>query len=378
MTEGLAIKKEADLILDESKHEVAIKTEHTAGETSDQTKKKKAKGGRPRVNSDVIEHGGTTTSASDSSMARSYGPTDSNTTTTTRSVNEVIPKVWIISNFAAPIMAQIAVEVLKKGDKVVLGCSPGGEKEQELLKQADRLRQRCPDRCIVVELDIKNFALCQSSISKALVQFGRIDIVVNCTNQVYVGALEETEEWHMRGQLDHTFYGAVNMIQAALPIMRRQYFGHFVNITDVTGNIGTPGLAILSGAMHALEGYLEALACEVAPFNLKVTIVENPMEVTLLTSPLVFADENSRYGPETQAGKLREILSKTNTFPTLAFKSAIYTVVSVGGLENPPGRIIVGQDAIAQIKDKLAVLSEDLEDYSAISKYADFEEYNLI
>ena len=72
-----------------------------------------------------------------------------------RSVNEVIPKVWIISNFSVPIMAQIAVEALKKGDKVVLGCCPGGDNEPKLLRHADRLRQRCPDRCIVVELDVK-------------------------------------------------------------------------------------------------------------------------------------------------------------------------------------------------------------------------------
>lgn len=199
----------------------------------------------------------------------------------------------------------------------------------------------------------------------------------SCTNRVYAGALEEVEEWHMRGQMDQTFYGAVNMIQAALPLMRKQFFGHFVNVTDVTGNIGTPALSLLSGAMHALEGYLEALACEVAPFNLKVTIVESPMEVSLLTIPLVLANPLSQYGPETPAGKLRTIVNSSNVFPEVAFRNTVHTVVSVGGLENPPGRIVVGKDAITQIKDKLALLSEDLEEFSAVSISADYEDYNI-
>lgn len=201
--------------------------------------------------------------------------------------------------------------------------------------------------------------------------------IYSCTNRVYMGALEEVEEWHMRAQLDQTFYGAVNMIQAALPLMKKQFFGHFVNISDVTGNIGTPALSLLSGAMHALEGYLEALACEVAPFNIKVTIVESPIEVSLLTIPIVLANALPQYGPDTPAGKLRSIVNNSNMFPELAFRHTVHTVVSISGLENPPGRIVVGKDSIMQIKDKLALLSEDLEEFAAVSISADFEDYDI-
>lgn len=102
--------------------------------------KKKGKPGRPR-----IHHDNQGAVAGSRTQQSGYSV----------SVNEVIPKVWVISNFSVPFMAQIAVEALKKGDKVVLGCCPGGEGEPKLLKQADRLRQRYPERCIVVELDIK-------------------------------------------------------------------------------------------------------------------------------------------------------------------------------------------------------------------------------
>lgn len=107
---------------------------------SNKPPKKKGKPGRPRIHHD-----------NQGTVAGSRMPQSGYSV----SVNEVIPKVWVISNFSVPFMAQIAVEALKKGDKVVLGCCPGGEGEPKLLKQADRLRQRYPERCIVVELDIK-------------------------------------------------------------------------------------------------------------------------------------------------------------------------------------------------------------------------------
>lgn len=185
------------------------------------------------------------------------------------------------------------------------------------------------------------------------------------------------EEWHFRNQMDLTFYGAVNMIQAVLPLMRKQFFGHIINIADVNGNIGTPALSLVAAAMHALEGYAEALAFEVAPFNIKVTIVESPMEVNLFTTPMVFAPSLPQYGPETTVGKVRRVLGEANVFPTEAFKHTVHTVISIGGLDNPPGRIIVGKDAIHQIKDKLAMLSDDLEEFQNVSYSADFAKYDL-
>lgn len=71
------------------------------------------------------------------------------------SANEIIPKVWIIANYSVAVAASIATQILIKGDNVVLGCSPGGHNEQYLLRQADRLIQRFPGRCIAVELDIR-------------------------------------------------------------------------------------------------------------------------------------------------------------------------------------------------------------------------------
>lgn len=116
----------------------------------DQTKgKRKSKPGRPGRPKLHLDEGGDVLAADLNRPSVLSGPNS------THSVNEVIPKVWIISNFSIPVMAQVAFSTLKKGDKVVIGCCPGGDNEPTLLRKADRLRQRFPDRCIVVELDVR-------------------------------------------------------------------------------------------------------------------------------------------------------------------------------------------------------------------------------
>lgn len=154
--------------------------------------------------------------------------------------------------------------------------------------------------------------------------------------------------------------------------------------------------------MHALEGYLEALACEVAPFNIKVSIVETPLEVSLFTVPAVIADAApARYGADTVAGRMRALVqaggvrpaysysdwggceggpdseNEGRMFPVQAMRETVHTVLSIGGLENPPGRVIVGKEAIGQIKTKLALLSEDLEEFMDVSVSADYADYHL-
>lgn len=105
--------------------------------------------------------GASTASASTSRNSKANGSSNSNNSNANvnvnhmRKVNEVVPKVWVISNFMILVCQQIAVDALKKGDIVVLGCTPGGASEQEVLKKAEKLRQKYPERCLIVELDIR-------------------------------------------------------------------------------------------------------------------------------------------------------------------------------------------------------------------------------
>ena len=112
------------------------------------------------------------------------------------------------------------------------------------------------------------------AIEAAVARFGRIDVVMNNAGYGIVGAAEETPEAELRAQMETNFFGAVAVTQAALPILRNQKSGAIVNISSLGGQLSFAGFSAYSASKFALEGYSEALAGEMAPFGVKVLIVE--------------------------------------------------------------------------------------------------------
>lgn len=104
----------------------------------------------------------------------------------------------------------------------------------------------------------------------------------------------------MRDQFETIFFSQVNYIKAALPVLREQHTGHIVVLTSIGGHIGTPGMPMYTAATWALEGFCDSLAYEIAPFNVKVTIVQPHKEIQSLTNKLVFAPALSAYSTASQ------------------------------------------------------------------------------
>ncbi len=111
-------------------------------------------------------------------------------------------------------------------------------------------------------------------MAAAIARFGRIDVLLNNAGYGIVGALEETPDTELRAQMETNFFGAVRVIQAVLPSLRRQGGGAIVNISSMGGQLSFGGFSAYSASKFALEGMSEALAQEVAPFDIKVLIVE--------------------------------------------------------------------------------------------------------
>lgn len=152
-----------------------------------------------------------------------------------------------------------------------------------------------PGTCALLECDVRQIWLCQSSIAEAEERFGRIDVVVNTASKsltpwmvewgvlivAFVGAVEEISDWNFREQLEVNFFGTANIIRCALPGMRRRRSGHIINITGLSipvdifhayllaGQIGTPSLSLLSAAHHAVEGYSEVFPHNVPFIDLR-------------------------------------------------------------------------------------------------------------
>ncbi|MGA5338172.1 SDR family NAD(P)-dependent oxidoreductase [Streptomyces griseoincarnatus] len=157
--------------------------------------------------------------------------------------------------------------VLEAGDNVVVTS-----RKPEALAS---LRAEHPDQLEAVALDVTSASQSRGVVAAAVERFGSVGVVGNNAGYATSGSIEDFPEDEFRAQVDTNLYGVVNMTWAVLPVMRRQRSGHIVQISSVGGRVGgTPGLSAYQTAKFAVEGFSEALANEVAPFGVKVTIVE--------------------------------------------------------------------------------------------------------
>jgi NAD(P)-dependent dehydrogenase (short-subunit alcohol dehydrogenase family) len=123
-------------------------------------------------------------------------------------------------------------------------------------------------------MDVDSDTSVTSGFETLLGQHGRIDAVVACAGWGLAGAAEQTPITDARDQMETNFFGAVRVVQEALPVMRRQQRGRIILISSIGGIIGIPFQSFYSASKFALEGYGESLAYEVAPFGIQVTLVE--------------------------------------------------------------------------------------------------------
>jgi NAD(P)-dependent dehydrogenase (short-subunit alcohol dehydrogenase family) len=346
--------------------------------------------------------------------------------------------VWFITIGTSPIAIALAKQVLDHGDYVVAGVVPlefekrEGQSEEfrgflDEVKKAERWRERLR----VVGLDARVVSQCQAAIAEAVEAFGRIDVLLGSTSEAVIGSIEELAQSSrtislVQDTFETNFFANVNIIKAVLPFMRQRKNGHIIMLTGITGHLGTPGLGMYCSSQWAIEGYCDSLAYEVAPFNIKMSIVQANMEVNVLTNrmtsvpplpeysqaenpaPLardIFsglldkldrannpssltedkspADSTSATSPddtmhEPSTGDLLSSDTVTSLYPPLPplFKASliaetVHALTAIGGHDNPPARHIVGFEGVTAVKDKLKTTSEELEDFIEVSNAVD-------
>lgn len=216
------------------------------------------------------------------------------------------PRTWLLSHALSPLIVRLIRLLLAHGDYVV-ACLPPHEMEDED-RSADfrdlvteckstsrRDREGWRDRLRAIRCDARDAGQCIAAVAEAQAVFGRIDILLCCGYESVVGTVEELTAGPpvvrnlVRDQFESIFFAHINFIKAALPRLRAQHTGHIIALTSIGGHIGTPGFPITTSATWALEGYCDSLAYEVAPFNVKVTIVQPNKEVQTLTNRIIFA-----------------------------------------------------------------------------------------
>ena len=218
------------------------------------------------------------------------------------------------------------------------------------------------------QLDVTHPADALTAARAAQEQFGRIDVLVNNAGNFYAGFFEELSDDQVRGQLDTLLFGPMNVTRAVLPVMRKQRSGLVLTISSTAGLVGGPFCTAYAAAKFGVEGWMESLAPEIAPFGINTMLVEPGFFRTdLLTA------DSTTYAPasiDDYATRTRETIAAWTSMngkqggDPAKLAAAIVKLV---GLDQPPTRFAAGADAIQTFEAKANTLLAQAHAHRALS-----------
>ncbi|QIE95466.1 oxidoreductase [Pantoea stewartii] len=220
-------------------------------------------------------------------------------------------------------------------------------------------------------LDVTDVERIAETVKEIVATVGPVDVLVNNAGYGHEGILEESSLEEMRRQFDVNVFGAVAMIKAVLPEMRQRRCGHIINITSMGGFITLPGISYYCGSKFALEGISETLGKELAPFNVKVTAVAPGSFRTdwagrsMSRSARTLPDYDALFDPIRQA---RQEKSGNQPGDPVKAAQAILTLIES---QSPPTHLLLGSDALTLVRQKLAALHHEIEQWESLTLSTD-------
>ena len=273
-------------------------------------------------------------------------------------------KVWLVTGASTGFGRELVEYLLGQGARVVATA-----RKVEALQD---LGTRYPEHVLVAAMDVTDQAQVDAAVSAAEKRFGRVDVLVNNTGYGMVGAVEESAEAEFRPMFEANVFGLIRVTQAVLPGMRRQGSGHIVNVSSIGGLVATPGFGMYNATKFAVEGLSEALAQEVGPLGIRVTIVEpGPFRTKFLGKAGGEAERRiSDY--DGTAGKMRVYFTEQDGKQAGDPQKAVEAMVKAVEAEHPPLHLLLGGSTIPRVKAKIEALQKDVAAWEAVTIGADY------
>jgi NAD(P)-dependent dehydrogenase (short-subunit alcohol dehydrogenase family) len=235
----------------------------------------------------------------------------------------------------------------------------------------DDLCQRHPGRIHPLRLDVTDRDAVFATTATAVDLLGRLDVVVNFAGYGLHAPVEETSERAAREQMECNFFGALWVAQAATPYMRRAGAGHLIQVSSAAGGVGFPIVGLYCASKYALEGMTEALAKELAPFGVKVTIVQpSDFRTGFREACVRELDVTSPYAaafPE-QVQMLAIPTSEHEAGDPQAAAAAICSLVE---MDDPPLRLLLGNMAYDNVTAAHVQQLEEWARHETLARSAD-------
>src|ERR1700752_547355 len=275
-------------------------------------------------------------------------------------------KVWFITGAGRGMGTDIAKAALNAGYKVV-ATGRNTDRGVQAVGPSKNL--------VVVNLDVTNPPNAESAVKAAVDRFDRIDVLVNNAGNFYAGFFEEIRPEDFRAQIETNLFGSVNVTRAMLPVMRGQRSGLVIQISSTAGIAGQEFVSAYAASKFAVEGWIESLAPEVAPFGIRTMLVEPGFFRTELLT-----EESTNY-PEPSIDDYAEKTRQTVTAwkgmnglqggdPAKLAKA----LVQLASQDKPPLRWAAGADAVATFERKANELLAQANAYRDLSSSLTFDD----
>jgi NAD(P)-dependent dehydrogenase (short-subunit alcohol dehydrogenase family) len=275
-------------------------------------------------------------------------------------------KVWLVTGAGRGMGLDIANAALAAGHAVVATARNPGTVTAALAENDDVL---------AVKLDVTDPADAEAAVKAVVDRFGRIDVLVNNAGNFNAGFFEELSPEEFRAQIETTLFGPVNVTRAVLPVMRDQRSGLLVTISSTAGIVGQEFCTAYAAAKFGVEGWMESLTPELAPFGIRTMLVEPGFFRTELLTP-----ESTKYAESS----IEDYAERTKQTVT-AWKSMngqqggdpaklANALVQLASQEEPPLRFAAGADAIATVEQKARDLLAQADAYRELSGNLDYDD----
>jgi NAD(P)-dependent dehydrogenase (short-subunit alcohol dehydrogenase family) len=275
-------------------------------------------------------------------------------------------KIWFITGAGRGMGVDFAREALAAGHAVVAtGRDP--DAVARALGASENL--------LVVKLDVTRLSDAEAAARAAVERFGRIDVLVNNAANFHAGYFEELTPEEVEGQLATSLIGPMNVTRAILPVMRGQRSGHIVSISSTAGLAGYEFCTAYSAAKFALEGWMQALQAEIAPFGIHTTLVNPGFFRTELLTP-----ESTAYAEPAVADYAERTAAQRAFWTSQNGKQGgdpaklARALIAIMGEAQPPRRFLAGADAVATAEQVVADLQAQIEAYRELSSSLAFDD----
>jgi NAD(P)-dependent dehydrogenase (short-subunit alcohol dehydrogenase family) len=274
-------------------------------------------------------------------------------------------QVWLITGSSRGVGRKIAEAVLAAGHRLVATARNPRDLDDLVSQHGDRVRS--------VALDVRDADQARRAVATAVREFGRLDVVVNNAGAGRVTSIEECSEADFRDQLEINLMGVVNVTKAALPVLRAQRSGHFLQIGSTAGHMAFGGgLAPYVMAKFALRGFTESLAAECAQFGVKATIIElGGFQTDWTGSSLVVTEPGEDYVPS--VGALLDMLRGAHGHMPGDPAKAARVVLDVVAMNEPPLSLLLGSDAVDMVRMADHARNAEIDKWEHVSRSTDFD-----